>query len=81
MSSPHTITMTFDMTDEEGRCAFENARQGLDRGLVLREILEEMRKHLKYENENQTKGFNLATQHWRKRIWDMMEERSVTELE
>lgn len=94
--SPHFITMTFDMTDFDGQVAFENARQGLDRGLVLWKLDWEMRDSLKHGTsprdvitspdgacyaETYDSGIVAATKHWRKRLHDLMDEHDVTEVE
>jgi len=91
--SPHTITMTFDLTDPDARMAFDSARQGLARGLVLWDLAQEMRSTVKYnaapcwsnpqdddhiaENRETVK----TTQYWRDRLWDLMELHGVTEVE
>jgi hypothetical protein len=88
-NSPHVITMTFDMTDPDGRSAFENARQGLDRGLVLETLAEEMRQVTKYGHgiSNAAKevkyreGIEIATHHWRERLYALMDKYGVTEVE
>ena len=87
--SPHTITMTFDMTDPDGRMAFDSARQGLARGLVMWDLAQEMRGCVKHGSGPSDgvgsvdirDGIEIATQHWRDRLWDLMELHGVTEVE
>ena len=49
INSEHTVTMNFDMTSEEGRVAFEYARQGSGLSLVLGDLEREMRNCTKYD--------------------------------
>jgi len=70
--SPHFITITFDMMDPDGREAFENARQGAERGLVIWDLLQEMRRVTRYGHGlfnaaievQHREGIVMATEHW-----------------
>ena len=87
--SPHFITMTFDMTDPDGRAAFENARQGVGRGLVIWELMQEMRRVTRYgrglfnaaKEVQHREGIEMATEHWCALIYELMEAHGVTEVE
>ena len=93
--SPHFITMTFDMMDPDGRAAFENARQGVERGLVIWDLLQEIRKCLRYGgnprpdkaadgmcySETYDAGAVAATEYWRDLIYELMEAHGTTEVE
>ena len=47
-SSPYTVTLTFDPTDPDGRRHLRDALQGSDMRLVLWEMDQWLRNHIKY---------------------------------
>ncbi len=90
-NSPYCVHMRFDLTDPEGRAAFEYARLGEKTHLCLIEVLEKMRSCVKYQDAPRMPELNIrcvedmladavtetTTQHWRDRISDLMDDYGV----
>lgn len=70
--SPYTITMHFDLTDEDGRTAFEYARLGQSSHLALWELWDEMCRH-----QDDYHGLDQITHQWLQRLNEIMRELEV----
>jgi hypothetical protein len=71
----HINTMTFDMTTEEGRTAFEYARLGLSSHLVLWKLWSEMHEESNNwdDHPDPTKIVNALTYRWLQRLLELMD--------
>jgi len=83
--SPHTATFAYDLTDIEGRSAFEYAKAGFGLRLAVDDLLQEMRTCWKHggspctvnTGESENNSMQYATEHWRDRLYDLMEYHGV----
>ena len=74
MYSPHHVTMHFDLTDPEGRTAFEYARLGQSAHTVLWDLWKEM---FDYVNDERLTKPDQITQQWLERLLETMDDYNV----
>ena len=70
--SPHHVTMYFDLTDEDGREAFEYARLGKASHDALWKLWDEMCKH-----QDDYRGPDQITRQWLQRLLETMDDYNV----
>ena len=79
-SSPHTITMTFDMTDIDGIIGFEYARLGSVSHLVIWSMWDKLTRELNYcdqPEDGEDCDVCSQTEHWLSVLLDLMDKYDV----
>ena len=71
-SSPYTVTLTFDMTDRDGRRHLRDALQGEDMRLVLWEMDQWLRNIIKYKDEDE-----YCFEEMRNKLFELCDEYSI----
>ena len=71
-SSPYTVTLTFDMTNPDGRRHLRDALQGEDMRIVLWELDRWLRDIIKYKDEDE-----YCFEEMRNKLFELCDEYSI----